>query len=244
RVARQLFTESFVLAATAAGVGLLLAYGMLRTLLSLAGPTLPRVESITFDSNVVLFTVAIGLATPFVFGLLPAMHTRFAPAADALKEGAHTTFGPGRHRLLRALVIAQAALALILSVGAGLFVRSFVRLLATDPGFRSDHVVSATTTLPTGRYSTGRMVKAFVDEAIAAGRQTPGVVYVGASTDRPLNIRERRAFTPDDTARPLPELTRTIAATWTVGQYFDAIGIPLKRGRFFTDSDGKTGQRV
>jgi len=244
RVVRQLLTESFVLAALGAAGGLLLGYGILRVFQSLAGTTLPRTESIGFDWRVVLFTVILALATPMIFGLLPALRTAFASTLHALKDGSYSTAGMGRQRLLRTLVVVQFALALILSVAAGLFVRSFLRVLATDPGFRVDHVVHTMATLPTGRYSNGQMVKTFYAQAVEAAQQIPGVAVAGASTDRPLDIRERRAFTPDQSARPGPSHARVVAATWTVGRYFEALGIPLKRGRFFTDTDGKSGQPV
>ena len=244
RVVRQLLTESFVLAALGAALGLLLGFGMLRVFQSLAGTTLPRAESIGFDWRVVLFTAIVGLSTPLLFGLLPALRTAFASALHALKEGSYSTAGVGRQRLLRSLVVVQFALALMLSVAAGLFVRSFLRVLATDPGFRVDHVVNTMTTLPTGRYSNGQMVKAFYAQAVDAAQQIPGVALAGASTDPPLGIRERRACTPDHSARPVTSPSRLVAATWTVGRYFEALGIPLKRGRFFTDTDGKSGQPV
>ena len=248
RVVRQLLTEGFVLASLGAAFGLLLAYGTMRMFLRLAGETLPRVESIGFDARVVAFTVALALVTPLVFGVVPALRTALGAlgtTSNALKEGTRSaTPGRGRHRLLGTLVVAQFALALMLSVVAGLLVRSFIRLVSTSPGFRTEHVVNASTTLPLGRYATGAQVKMFFQQAVDAARATPGVAFAGASTDRPLNIRERRAFTPDATARPLPSLNRVIATTWTVGSYFEALGIPLKRGRFFTDADGRTGQPV
>jgi putative ABC transport system permease protein len=244
RVVRQLLTESFVLAALGAAGGLLLGYGILRVFQSLAGTTLPRAESIGFDWRGVVFTAILALATPMLFGLLPALRTAFASTLHALKDGSYSTAGVGRQRLLRSLVVVQFALALMLSVAAGLFVRSFLRVLATDPGFRADHVVHTVATLPTGRYSNGQMVKTFYAQAVEAAQQIPGVAVAGASTDRPLDIRERRAFTPDQSARPGPSHARVVAATWTVGRYFEALGIPLKRGRFFTDADGRSGQPV
>jgi putative ABC transport system permease protein len=244
RVLRQLLTESLVLGVLGAGFGLMLGYAAMRVFQSLAGTTLPRAESIGFDWRVVLFTAILGLVTPILFGLVPAVRTATAAALAALKEGAYSTAGRGRQRLLRGLVVAQFALALMLSVAAGLFVRSFLRVLSTDPGFTVDHVVNTMTTLPSGRYSNGQMVKAFYEQAVEAAQQIPGVVHVGASTDRPLAIRERRACTPDQSARPAQSRSRLVAATWTVGRYFEALGIPLKRGRFFTDVDGKSGQPV
>jgi predicted permease len=244
RVVRQLLTESLVLSLGGGGLGLVLAYWAMRGFLSLAGSTLPRVEWISFDWPVVAFTATLALATPLLFGLAPALQTAIGSTLDALKEGSHSTAGPARQRMLRMLVVGQVALALVLSVGAGLFLRSFVRLLATDPGFRMEHVVNASTTLPSGQYATGQAVKAFYTQAVDAVRQIPGVAVVGGSSDRPLGIRERRAFTPDTSTRSLPTLNRVVVATSTVGQYFEALGIPLERGRFFTDADGPTAQRV
>jgi hypothetical protein len=244
RVVRQLLTESLVLSLAGGGLGLALAYWAMRAFLSLAGSTLPRVESIALDWPVVAFTATLALTTPLLFGLAPALQTAIGSTLDALKEGSHSTAGPARHRLLRTLVVAQVALALVLSVGAGLFLRSFVRLLGTEPGFRIEHVVNASTTLPSGQYPTGQAVKAFYAQAVDAVRQIPGVTVVGGSSDRPLGIRERRAFTPDTSTRSLPTLNRVVAATSTVGQYFEALGIPLERGRFSTDADGRTAQRV
>ncbi|PYQ78350.1 MAG: hypothetical protein DMG01_11720 [Acidobacteria bacterium] len=240
RMVRQLLTEGFVLASLGAVAGGLLAYWTMHLLLSLAGTSLPRVESIRFDGRVIVFTVALALATPLVFGVVPAIRAAMRSTFEALKEGTRAaTPGRGRHRLLASLVVAQFALALMLSVGAGLLVRSFIRLLASDPGFRTEHVVTATTTVPVGRYASGPQVKQFYLRAAEATHAIPGVTANGASTDRPLNVQERRTFTPDSSAREIPELGRVIAATWTVGNYFEALGIPLKRGRFFTDADGR-----
>jgi putative ABC transport system permease protein len=245
RVVRQLLTEGFVLASIGGAAGLLLAYWTMQALLSLAGDTLPRAESIGFDASVVAFTAVLALVTPLVFGVVPALRTALGSTFDALKEGARSaTPGRARHRLLGSLVVAQFALALMLSVGAGLLLRSFVRLLNTSPGFRTEHVVSAATSLPAGRYVTGQQVKQFYVQAIDAARAIPGVTIVGASNFKPLAVLERRTFTPDPSAVPAPTLSHVVADAWTVGNYFEALGIPLKRGRFFTDADGQNGARV
>jgi putative ABC transport system permease protein len=245
RVVRQLVTEGFVLALAGGAFGLLLAYWAMQLLLGFAGKTLPRAESIGFDTRVVVFTGALALVTPLLFGVIPALRAALGSSFNALKEGGHgATPGQGRHRLLGSLVVAQFALALMLSVGAGLLVRSFIRLLQTDPGFRVEHVVQTTTTLPAGRYTTGQQVKGFFQQAVEATRTIPGVTAVGAGNDLPLNVLERRAFTPDASAQRIDLLNRVIANTWTFGSYFEALGIPLRSGRFFTDSDGRTSERV
>jgi putative ABC transport system permease protein len=240
RVVRQLLTEGFVLASLGAAAGLALAYWTLQALLSMAGDVLPRGESIRFDGRIVAFAAALALVTPLIFGVMPAIRTALQSTFDALKEGTRAaTPGRARHRLLAAFVIAQFALALVLSVGAGLLVRSFVRLLATDPGFRAEHAVTAVVTLPVGRYAAAPQVKAFYQQAVESVRALPGISAAGASTDRALNVLERRVFSADASAVQLPSTSRTIAASWVVGNYFEAMGIPLKRGRFFTDGDGR-----
>ena len=245
RVTRQLLTEGLVLALLGGALGLLLAFWGTRVLLAFAGTTLPRAESIGFDARVLLFTTALSLVTPLLFGAMPALRAAMGSTFNALKEGTHSaTPGRARHRLLGSLVVVQFALALMLSVGAGLLVRSFLRLMATDPGFGVEHSVTAQTTLPAGRYATGQQVKAFYQQITDAARSIPGVTAAGAGNDLPLNVLERRTFTPDASARRIDLLNRVIANTWTFGGYFDALGIPLKEGRVFTDADGRGGERV
>jgi putative ABC transport system permease protein len=245
RVVRQLLTEGFVLASIGGAAGLLLAWWTMQAMLSLVGDALPRAESVAFDRRVILFTVALSFATPLLFGVVPALRAALRSTFDALKETSHgTTASRARQRLLGSLVVAQFALALMLSVGAGLLARSFVRLLAADPGFRPQQVVTASVQLPSGRYATGQQVKAFYREAVDAVKAIPGVTAAAAGTDRPLHIQERRGFTADSTAVQMPVANRLIAASWIAGSYFEALGVSLKRGRFFTDKDGRTDARV
>jgi len=243
RVVRQMLTEGFVLAFLGGAAGLLLAWWIMRAMLALAGDTLPRVEAIAFDRRVLAYTIALASLTPLVFGVVPALRAALRSTFEALKEGGRGgSAGHGRQRMLGALVVAQFALALMLSVGAGLLVRSFMRLLSTSPGFRAEQLVTASVQLPRGRYTDGPQIKAFYQQAVDAVRTIPGVRAAASSTDRPLRILERRTFTPDATAQVLPQ--RVVAATWTTGNYFEALGLPLTRGRFFTDSDGRESGRV
>jgi putative ABC transport system permease protein len=245
RVVRQLLTEGFVLASIGGAAGLLLAWWSMQAMLSLAGDALPRAGSVAFDRRVVIFTVVLAFLTPLLFGVAPALRAALRSTFDALKEGSHgSTAGHGRQRLLGGLVVAQFALALMLSVGAGLLARSFMRLSASNPGFRPEQVSTASVQLPAGRYANGQAVKPFYRQAVDALRAMPGVTAAAAGTDRPLHIQERRTFTPDPTAVRIPTTNRVIAASWVAGSYFEALGIPLKRGRFFTDADGRTNERV
>jgi predicted permease len=242
RVVRQLLTESLVLAVSGAAVGLGLALLIMQVILPMAGEALPRPEDVHLNGRVVLFALVLAVLTPLLFGVMPALRSAVMSTARTLRDGPRTsTPDRGRHRLLGGLVVAQCALALVLSVGAGLLIRSFARLTQTDMGFHAEHVINATAVLPSGRYPTGVQVKAFYRDAVAAARALPGVVSAGAATDRPLNVRERRAFTPDPSAQQTPGLGRTIAVTWTVGRYFETLGIPLRSGRLFTDDDDAAG---
>lgn len=244
RVVRQLVTEGFVLSSLGGALGLLFAWWTMRGMIALAGETLPRVETIAFDRRIVLFTVALAFVTPLIFGVIPALRAALRSTFDALKEGGLSTAGHGRQRTLNALVVAQFALALMLSVGAGLLVRSFTRLLATNPGFRAEHVVTASVQLPAAQYG-GVQLAPFHQRTVDAVRLIPGVLAAATSTDRPLKTLERRTYSADPTARqPADPTSRVIAASWIAGSYFDALGIPLKRGRFFTDTDGREGGRV
>jgi predicted permease len=245
RIVRQLLTEAFVLAAAGGATGLLLAYWLMRGLLSLAGEKLPRTESIAFDHRIVIFTLVLAMITPLVFGIVPAIRAARATNGDALKESARTfTSSRRRPSLLGSLVVGQFAVALVLSVGAGLLVRSFMRLVQTDPGFRPEQTVRTTVTLPVGRYGTPQQVKAMYQRSIDAAHTIPGAVSIGAGSDLPLGVRDLRAFSADPSAQPIPPESRSIPPTWTAGRYFEALGIPLLRGRFFIDADGPTSQRV
>jgi len=208
-------------------------------LLSFGAETLPRAESIAFNDRVLAFAILLALLTPVLFGVLPALRSVSGTHAGTLKDSPRTAT-PGRRssRLLGTLAVTQVALALVLSVGAGLLLRSFQHLLSTDPGFRSEQSIRATVTLPSGGYTTRQQVRAFYDDAIEAARAIPGVLAVGAGNYMPLGVGERRAFSADNDARPIPEPSRLIAATWASPDYFEALGIPLRRGRFFTEADG------
>jgi putative ABC transport system permease protein len=245
RVVRQLVTEALVLAFIAAAAGLMLAWVLLKVMLSLVGTALPRIGSVGLDRGVVIVVVVLAVVTPVIFGVVPALRAVLRSTVDALKEGSHgSTAGRERRRFSATLVVAQVALALMLSVGAGLLTRSFVRLSATSPGFRLEHAVTASVQLPSGRYPNPRAVKSFYRQIVDVLRGVPGVTAASAATYRPLAVRERRAFSADASAVQLPSLKRFIAASWVAGSYFEALGVPLKQGRFLTDDDGRIGARV
>src|SRR6185369_15124018 len=105
---------------------------------------------------------------------------------------------------------------------AGLLVRSFVRLLEINPGFRAEHVVRVTMTLPSGRYANPQQVRSFYTRALEAVRSVPGVLMAGAGSGLPLNVRERISFTPESAPQRIPDQERVIASTWTSSGYFES----------------------
>ena len=147
RLIRQLLAESALLALIGSTVGLLLAVWLSRTLVALAPSTLPRLHEIGLDARVLLFTAALTVVTALLCGILPALELS-RPRGEALKEGARTSTGRRERRIFGTLVAAQLAFAVVLLVGGGLLLRSFAKLMAVDPGFRAERVLTLATSLP------------------------------------------------------------------------------------------------
>jgi putative ABC transport system permease protein len=245
RIFRQLLTEGLTLAAAGGAMALVFAYVSRQILMAWAGEWLPRATSVAFNFRVVGFTAVVSLLTPLLFAVMPAVRAVLSNTGGGLTQNVRTaTTSRSRSRLLGMFVVAQVALALVLSVGAGLLVRSFLHLLSTDTGFRPERVVRLTATLPLGRYNNGQRVRAFYQQAIEAAERIPGVTRAAAGNDLPLAAAERRAFTADGNAKPIPIASRLIAPHWVSSNYFDTLGIALKRGRFFTEADNQTSQPV
>ena len=238
RLVRQLLTESLTLGALGSGLGLLFSWFAMRAMLSFGAETLPRAESIAFNGRVLGFAVLLALLTPLLFGVLPALRSASGTDGGSLKDSSRTaTAGRKSLRLLGTLAAFQIALALVLSVGAGLLLRSFLLLLNMDPGFRTGNSVLVEVTLPSAAYNRTQVLS-FCSRALQAAGAVPGVVSFGVGSDLPLNVRERRAFTAEQPARHISGPNSTIAATWASPGYLEALGVPLKRGRRFTDADG------
>jgi putative ABC transport system permease protein len=245
RLMRQMLVESAVLAICGGAVGLLFARWASMALVSAAPATLPRLNEMTMDVRVLAFTVALSLATALLCGLLPAWELSRRDSGDALKEGGRTaSSGRRQRRIFGALVTAQFALAVVLLVAGGLLIRSFSRLMAVDPGFQAEHVLTLRTSLPAAAYPNGADVRSFYVRLLDAVERLPGVSAVGGSTWLPLAIRERRAFTIEAQPDFSRELPHTVAHDWVLGQYFEAFDIPLRRGRYLSPADHATSEPV
>jgi putative ABC transport system permease protein len=243
RIARQLLTESVLLALAGGVVGLLLALWGTGLLLALAPEDLPRVKDVALDGGVIAFTLSVTLLTGIIFGLAPAWQASRPNLNETLKEGGRGTTG-GHHRVRGSLVVTEVALALVLLVGAGLLIRSFYRLRQVNPGFNTRNAMAVTVSLPGKKYAQPDQLAAFYTQLIEKVAGLPGVVATGASQTLPIqgdyllgfNIQGRPPAGPGE-----DKSTNYYAVT---PDYFKSMGIQLIRGRVFTDQDRKDSPRV
>ena len=251
RILRQLLTESVLLSLCGAAVGLLIAVwgvDLLTTLL--AGNTssfnvrLPRLSEIKVDSAAFLFTLGVSLLTSFLFGLAPALGASKPDLNQVLKESGRGATG-GRGRLREALVVVELALALVMLIGAGLLMNSFLKLQAVDPGFDPGNVLAMTISVAGSPQYAGPAREAFHHQIADRLRALPGVESASAINHLPLaGDVWGRAVTIE--GRPLPLPGHGIAATFRVirPDYFKTMGIPLLAGRDFTDLDSTSAAGV
>jgi predicted permease len=239
RLVTQFLTESLVLSIAGGALGLLLAMWGMDALLSLVGDGLPRSQEVRLDGRVVLFTVGVSVLTGLLFGLVPALQASRADLHSAMREGTKSTGGRSSGRVRGVLVVSQVALALVLLVGAGLFMRSFMELQGVDAGFDPEGVLTARLSLPQERYGEPPKRAAAMREFLSRAQGVPGVEAAGLATLLPLTGRsdwsfeiEGRAVTPSDPPRPAVEY-RAVSA-----DFHKALRIPLVRGRMLSDADG------
>ncbi len=247
RLARQFLTESAVLGAIGGIVGLLLALWGVDLLDKIVPRTMPLSggagvvvrPAIHADAWALLFTVAISLATGVIFGLAPAFAASRAKVSEALKEGGRGS-SAGGSRLRNAFAVSEVALALVLLVGAGLVMKSFWRLQQVNPGFAADHVLAMEMELPTdSKYRTRPELAEFFRRVLENVRSLPMVRSAGVTNQLPLDTSDepRAEFIVEGRA-PLPSGQGYLADYRDASpDYFRAMGIPLRKGRVFTDQD-------
>jgi putative ABC transport system permease protein len=238
RIVRQLFIESSLLAFVGGVLGVALASGMTTMIVRLAPQTLPRMDDIGLDWRVLVFSGSVALLTALLCGLLPALTLSRRAAPQPLLTGARSaTHGPGRRRIVTTLIAAQVAVAVVLLIAGGLLFKSFGRLMSVDPGFRPEQTVTVQTRLPAVVYPGASDVRTFYMRLMERLGQLPGVTAAGATTQLPLGVSERRVFTIENEAPSTLELSHSVANEWVLGRQFEALGIPLTRGRLFEDQD-------
>lgn len=239
RIVRQLVTETLLLAFIAGAAGLLLAWWGSKALVALAPADLPRLAETGIDRLVLAFTLGISIITSLLFGLVPALYAARVDLSDALKQGAtRLVGGGGMVRMRGALVVAEIALAVALVSGAGLLIKSFVALHNVALGFRPENVLVMRASVLGPPAAAIPRARQFFREMLSQTASLPGVLAAGATMAPPGNVDSTGAYLIDQLpAQPdwtrAPSVVLSIVAPGT----FAALGIPLKSGRDFSDSD-------
>jgi putative ABC transport system permease protein len=246
RLARQLVTESTLVALAGGAFGLLFAAGGLRLLIAFAARFTPRAAEIAIDGPVLLFALAVSLVTGIAFGLIPAVSSRRG-LTEALQEGSdRSTAGAARHRIRSALIVLQVAISFTLLIGAGLMIRSLWKLSGVDPGFAVGRVLTTRLDLNFTKYTDSPGRWAFEKQILERLSGQPGVVSAAISGSFPLNetgpnngrfeVEGRPA--PSDDLRPQAEFQRVSS------DYFATVGVPLFSGRTFSSADSEETPRI
>ena len=246
RVTRQLITESVVLTLCSACLGLLLGYWGLRVLNVLGADQLPRGNEIRMDTVVVFFVLGLAFVVGLFIAAIPVVHAMKTNLSDLLRsEGRTGTSGRGARLLRKVLVVSQVAFALILLMGAGLLLASFRRVLAINPGFVSNQVLTGTVALPKVQYPGDKELRAFMDQALQRIRALPGVAAAGATDTIPMggNYSDSVIMAEGYQMKPGESLISPQQIVVTPG-YFEAMRVPLIEGRLFDESDTATSPHV
>ncbi len=237
RMIRQLLTESALLAMLSGLLALLPAFWGVGLLRRIIPENLPRADEIGIDGAVFGFTLLVSLSAGILFGLIPAFQASRVNLSDALKEGARGYGGSGNNRLRNLLVVSEVALALALLVGAGLMLRSFIRLMDVDSGLNPQNVLTVDIRLSRSRYSPPQQA-AFFQQLLERLRALPGVQAAGAVYPMPLSgMEENVVFDIEGRLPPVAGEQRTAGPRDVSAGYFKAQGIQLLKGRVFTESD-------
>jgi putative ABC transport system permease protein len=244
RLMRQTLFETTLLSVAGGTVALAAVRWGIQLLVAAAPSTLPRLADVHADATVLLFTFALSLVTGLTIGAAPAIVASRPDLQHALKDGGRgASHGRAHRRFRSALIVCQVALALVLTLGSGLLLRSFLSVLSIDPGFRADHALTLQLALPP-RYQTPDQLRAFYASLLSRLSSLPGVTAVGGTTRLPLaSTTVTTKVAVDGTTAPVgtwPEIEFRRA----VYDYFAAMNIPLLRGRTFTSADGPASPRV
>ena len=246
RIVRQLVTESVLISAIGGALGLLVATWAIGPLVRLAPTAIPRLAETRIDPGVLLFTLAVSLATGLLFGTAPAISaSRPDPQAALVEGGRGSTSGRSRQRFRTMLFISEVALAFVLVIGSGLLIRSLLQVQSVSPGFQPEHVLALEVSLPDARYDKDEKRQQFYRRAVERLRPLPGVEAASAIYCPPLNGKcWGSVFVLSD--RPAPAQAELPSAHWNVAEagYFTTVGVPLRTGRFFSETDGADSAKV
>jgi putative ABC transport system permease protein len=246
RILRQLLVESLTLAAGGALVGLAIAYGGVRLLLTLGASELPRLDTVPFEGSVLAFTAGVLVISSVLVGLAPAARLARLDIVTLINESNRTTTAGKRpYAAMGAMIVAEISLAVTLVAGAGWLIRSFDNLRRTDPGFRSAGRIVFDVNLPTARYRESDQATAWFRELFPRLEGIAGITRVGSSAVFPLRS-ELEFVSPVAVAGRPPDSERAITARRRIVSpgFFEAMGTPMVSGRAFTEEDGPTAAPV
>lgn len=243
RLLRQMLTESIALSCCGALLGLALAVAGTRAVAHLHAFHLPLLETVRVDGNALLFTLLAAVASGMLFGLLPALRVSALSPSEDLQNASRGSSTGRRHAWVRdGLVVAELAFACILLVGAGLLIRSFLRVLDVNPGFQPERA-AALRVDPSFRISSFSQQNAFLDDLLLRTRAIPGITAAGIADMLPL--RDDRSWAVSAAGQVYPKGYQPEAFIRVVTDgYFEAAGIPLRSGRTFTERDRSSSERV
>jgi putative ABC transport system permease protein len=238
RLMRQLLTESVLLSLAGGAVGVLLAYGGLQVLLRLGANQIPRSSQIAIDPTVLLFLVAVSLITGILFGLAPALAVLRPEVMYGLRQGARGSVGTQQQGWRRVLIAGEFALALVLLVGAGLLIKSFLLLNSTSTGLRAGNVVTSRVSVPASKYPQGSAARLFYGPVLDRVEAIPGVRAAGFISNLPLQSWGSNGDFEIE-GRPASEMSKSPFAEFRLvsSGYFRALGIPLLHGRDVSAQD-------
>jgi putative ABC transport system permease protein len=239
RIARQLLTESVLLALVGGTLGMLVAQWGIKLILYISPDAIPRSKEISLDWRVFAFTIGLSFITGLLFGLVPALQAGVVDVHETLKETGRGT--SGKHWLRSSLVIVEVGTTLVLLVGAGLMIRSFYRLQKVNPGFSYDHLTSFSVSLPRKKYVESEQREQFYNRLLENLRALPGVEATAAASGLPLgNNGWQTSFVVDGRPRPPRDQTPLMEACLVTPDYFKAMNIPVKSGRAFESRDDRS----
>ena len=248
RVIRQLLTESLLLSLLGSALGLLVAWWGIRALVAISPRDLVSLQNVGINTTVLLWTLGVTLLTSVLFGVAPALEATRLNLSDALKEGGKGSDAQGsRSRRLRgALVVGEVALALMLLAGAGLLVKSFMQLRQINTGFETENVLTMVLRLPAAKYKEDPEYVAFFRQALERVRAIPGVRSAGIVNYLPLygGLGAATGFDVEGQPPPAPGTGPSTNVRVADSEYFKAMGIPVQRGRTFTDAEDAEPRHV
>jgi putative ABC transport system permease protein len=246
RVLRQMLTESILLSAIGGIAGLLLSIWLIDLLMSIVPEGAPRLDQVEIDYRVLTFALGVSALTGILFGIVPALQASKLDVTSALKEGGRSAEGHRRTSARSLLLIGEVALSLVLLVGAGLLINSFLRLQEVRPGFNADNVLIANVALQGAKYKDDQQFVEFFRQLKERLEVVPGVQAAGGSINLPLNASGYaigRGFIPEGRPLTVDEAKDAMFSTIT-GDYFRALQIPLLSGRTFEPRDNADGPKV